>query len=79
MVLSGIVSVGLSFAGVKGSIRTIADSMVSNLISNIVMNKWKILQAPVSLITAFSSIGGITAFFFDWMDGKWDDYISIKI
>ena len=79
IVLSGIISVGLSIVGIKGSVRTVADSLVSNLISNIIVNKWKILQAPVSIINAFSSIGGVTAFFFDLMDGKWDDYVSIKI
>lgn len=79
LVLKKIVTIGLGIVGVKKWTQTAKDAFVSNVISNIVTNKWKFLSAPSSLISAFTSFGGIVEFFFDWIDGKWNSYATIKI
>jgi hypothetical protein len=52
---------------------------VDDFLTNIAFSKNLILQRASSLISAFSSVGGIVALLLDLMDRKWDNYATLKI
>lgn len=79
VVLWTIVKIGFVIAGKSGALGTTASGLFKGYLSNILTCKNKALQKASSLISAFSSIGGITAFFLDVMDRKWDDYLTLYI
>ena len=79
LVLRTIVYIGLIVAGKKGAAGKIADGLMKGFLSNIAFSKSRILQKASSLISAFSSVGGIVALFLDLMDKKWDDYFTVKV
>ena len=79
VVLWTIVRIGFIIAGKAGAIGTITSNIFKGFLSDILTMKSKILQKASSLISAFSSIGGIIAFFLDIIDKRWDDYLTLKI
>ena len=78
LILKTLVTIGFAVAGVRWS-ESVKNAYISDLISDIACQKFSFLSAPASLISAFSSFGGIVAFFFDLMDGSWNDYITIRL
>ena len=78
-ILWTIVQIGFSVAGRPGAIGTATSGVFNGYLSNILTFKNTMIQKSASLISAFSSVGGLTAFFLDLIDGKWDDYLRIKL
>ena len=79
IVLWTIARIGFGIAGKPGAIGTVTSGVFKGFLSNILTAKSQILQKASSLISAFSSVGGIIALFLDIMDRKWDDYLTIKV
>ena len=78
-VLRAIVYIGFIVAGRKGAVGTAVDGVMKDFLANIAFSRRKILQKASSLISAFSSVGGIVALFLDLMDRRWDNYASLRI
>ena len=78
LILKTLVTIGFAVAGVRWS-ESVKNAFISDLISDVACQKFRFLSAPASLISAFSSFGGIVAFFFDLMDGSWNDYVTIRL
>ena len=77
-VLWAIVHIGFVIAG-RGWMSNAINNVMRGFVVNIVTEKSYVLSRASSLISAFSSFGGIVAFFVDLMDGKWDDYATLKV
>ncbi len=74
--IKGIAAIMVSKSGLKQSK---INTLVSDFTSNILVGSNKLASRAYSLVSAFSSIGGIFALVFDLMDREWDDYITIKV
>ena len=73
-----IFKIGLSIAGKASVLGTITGGVFEGYLSNILSFKSKLLERAGSLISAFSSIGGVIALLLDFSDKSWDDYLTIK-
>ena len=70
---------GFAIAGKPGLIGSITSGVFQGFLEDILSTKTIILGKAVSFISAFSSVGGIIALFFDAMDRKPDGWVSIKV
>ena len=64
--------------GFSGPIVTATKNIVNSFISNIIAKKSVILQRGCSIISAFSSVGGMIALIMDISDSSWDNYFTVK-
>ena len=78
MILKLFVNIGATKAGKPNWIGVVKDNLLQDFFTNIITSKSEILRKSSSLISAFSSIGGIIAFFLDRCDGSWDEKFTIK-
>ena len=56
----------------------LVSSIVKDYLTNIIGNQSELFRKVNSIISAFSSFGGMIAFALDRSDGNWDDRFSIK-
>ena len=77
--LWAIVKVCLLIVGRPGAIGTMSGSLFQGFLYNVISLKNVLFQKIGSIVSAFSSVGGFIALFLDLMDGKWDDYLMIKV
>ena len=78
-VLWVLAQIGFAIAGKPGLIGSITSGVFQGFLEDILSTKTIILGKAVSFISAFSSVGGIIALFFDAMDRKPDGWVSIKV
>ncbi len=78
LILHVLFSKALHLANKPTALATMREGLISDYISNIITQKHIILQKSNSLISAFSSIGGIIAFLLDLSDSNWDDSLVIQ-
>ena len=57
----------------------LGDSLIKDYLNNMLANQSELIRRISSIISAFSSLGGMIAFALDHSDGNWDDYFIIKL
>ena len=72
--LAILVGIVLGFMGLKNPGSTAVDGIVNSCIQSVLTWENKLATRILSLVSAFSSVGGFIAFFLDLSDFYWDDY-----
>ncbi len=78
-VLWFLAQIGFIIAGKPGVIGTVASNVFSGYLEKILSAKNVVLGKAYSLISSFSSIGGIIGLFLDVMDAKLDGWFRVKV
>lgn len=74
-----LAQIGFLIAGKPGVIGTVASNAFSGFLEKILSTKNIVLGKAYSLISSFSSIGGIIGLFLDIMDAKLDGWFRVKV
>ncbi len=76
VIIKVMVGLAIGAMGLETPVKSVMNSIVENCLSSILSFESKLFQRISSLVSAFSSIGGLIAFLLDISDFQWDDYWS---